>query len=176
MSHPVTATTTENVITAIEMTASGHTQSAIAKTLGISVRSVARMLADPSVKQALAGLRLALRARALDGARAIVPAAQAWLREVVEGKTSAKDADALSRALLNLEKVAASASGETRPQAQQAQQVNVVVTPGWSKGDGHMATVQTVPATVVKPVVVEPTDSPSMIELKALLAKPEGQG
>jgi hypothetical protein len=153
MSHPITAITPQNITKVLELAASGHTQSAIAKALGISVRSVQRILADPLAKQALADLRLVLRVQALQGAQAIVPDTQTWLAEVVKAKTSAKDADALSRALLNLEKVAASASGENRPQAQPGQQVNVVVTPGWVKAPGQaQATVmQAAPKPVLLP-------------------------
>jgi hypothetical protein len=140
MSHPVTAATPTAVITAIEMVAGGHTQAAVAKVLGCSVRTVGRILADPAVKQALADLRLVLRAKTLQGVQAVTPGLHVWLKEMVEAKTSAKDADALSRALLNLEKTAASASGENRPQAQLAQQVQVVIqpnlvkiAPGWVK-------------------------------------------
>ena len=135
MSHPVVHNTPQNIVKAVELVASGKTHAQTAKVLGCSVSSVKRMLSDPVVKQALADLRAWLRVQALQSAQAIVPAAQEWLREVVEKKTNAKDADALSRALLNLEKVNASASGENRPQAaQQPAVVRVTVLPGWVKG------------------------------------------
>lgn len=168
MSHPVTATTAQNAAKAAELVASGQTYSQVAKTLHISVRSVQRILSDPLVKQALAQLRLGLRAHALAGAQAIVPAAQAWLREVVEGKTSAKDADALSRALLNLEKVAASASGENKPTFQPAQQVNVMVGPGWVKSKPAQVTVV---QTVDAPEAIEGNSPPAIP--KELLPAPK---
>jgi Homeodomain-like domain-containing protein len=153
MSHPITAITPQNITKVLELAASGHTQPAIAKALGISVRSVQRILADPLAKQALADLRLVLRVQALQGAQAIVPDAQTWLAEVVKAKTSAKDADALSRALLNLEKVAASASGENRPLTQPAQQVQVLVAPGWVKGpwQGQAKVVEATPKPYALP-------------------------
>jgi len=156
MGHPVTAITPQNLTKVLELAASGHTQSAIAKTLGISVRSVQRMLSDPLVKQALTDLRLVLRVQALQGAQAIVPAAQAWLAEVVKGKTSAKDADALSRALLNLEKVASSASGENREPKGGASGtvVQIAVLPGWGgpPKDPKVVTAQ--------PVLTGPLEAP----------------
>jgi hypothetical protein len=136
MAHPIVHNTPQNIVKAVELTASGQTHAQVAKVLHCSISSVKRMLSDPLVKQALTDLRLALRVQALQGAQAIVPAAQAWLAEVVKGKTSAKDADALSRALLNLEKVAASASGENRQAAQSAQQIKIAVMPGWGAPKG----------------------------------------
>src|SRR5216683_1254953 len=132
MAHSIVHNTPPNIAKAVELTASGKTHAETAKVLGCSVSSVKRMLSDPLVKQALAELRAALRVQALQGAQAIVPAAQAWLAEVVKGKTSAKDADALSRALLNLEKVASSASGENRePKGGASPTVQIAVLPGW---------------------------------------------
>lgn len=158
MGHPIVHNTPQNVVKAVELVASGQTYAQVAKVLHCSVRSVRRMLAPPEVKQAVVTLRTALRVKALEGAQAIIPAAQVWLREVVEGRTSAKDADALSRALLNLEKVAASASGENRPQAQPPVTVNVVSAPGWGKPKLGQAIVTSV--TAQHPAIPKELEAP----------------
>jgi len=88
----------------------------------------------------------------------VTPALHVWLKEVIEGKVDARDADMLSRALLNLEKVAASASGENRPQAQPVQQVQVVVAPGWTKAKPGQATVVDAPALPPKQYKPSPPD------------------
>jgi hypothetical protein len=148
MGHPIIHNTPPNIAKAVELTASGKTHAETAKALGCSVSSVKRMLSDPLVKQALAELRAALRVQALQGAQAIVPAAQAWLAEVVKGKTSAKDADALSRALLNLEKVASSASGENREPkgGNSGTVVQIAVAPGWGPPPKDPKVVTALPA------------------------------
>jgi hypothetical protein len=165
MSHPVTAITPANVIKAIELAATGHTQSAIGKVLKISVRSVQRILSEPSRKQAVAELRQVLSAKTVQSVQVVTPALHVWLKEVIEGKVDARDADMLSRALLNLEKVAASASGENRPQAQPPVTVNVVSAPGWLKPK---------PAgTLVEPVSGAALGLAAKSSVKALPAAPE---
>jgi len=155
MSHPPLSATPAAVITAIEMVAAGHTHEQVGKVLGCSPRTVRRILAPPEVKQALADLRLVLRAKTLQGVQVIAPALHVWLKEVIEGKVDARDADMLSRALLNLEKVAASASGENKPTFQPGQQVQVVVHPDWVKSKPAQATVTSVTSTPTLPTAAE---------------------
>lgn len=160
MGRPIVHNTPQNVVKAVELTASGQTHAQVAKVLHCSVSSVKRMLSDPLVKQALADLRAALRVQALAGAQAIVSDAQKWLAEVVKGKTSAKDADALSRALLNLEKVAASASGENREPkgGGSGVTVQVAVLPGWGAPKGVTALGPVVPLPGPTPLPDKPAD------------------
>ncbi len=120
-----------SVVKAVELAATGQSHPVIAKVLGCSVRTVDRLLSDPQVKQALSVLRQGLRVKALESAQANATGLQEWLAEVIKAKKDPKAADALSRAILNQEKAVASASGENRPHAQPAQQVEINVAPGW---------------------------------------------
>jgi hypothetical protein len=134
MSHPTTAITPHNVTKALEMAAAGQTQPAIAQALGISVRSVTRMLSEPLAKQRLAELRLAVRVKTLAGCKAIAPPALDWARDLAEKKDNPKGFDQVARGLANLERAASSASGEALAAREAPHQtLNVLIAP-WALG------------------------------------------
>ncbi len=121
-----------------------------------------RMLEDPLVKQAVADLRRAIRVKALEGVQVLTPAIYQRLAATVD-HGAAKDIDALSRAALNLEKTAASASGENRPQAAQPPAVvQVAIAPGWGKPKPEMVALLASKGfqTVVDGEVLEPEPEP----------------
>ena len=172
MSAPTTKSTPETVAQIVALSASGYTHEAIASACKVSVSTIKRVLAKGDAKQRVAELRAAIRAKTLEGVKAVTPKVLKLLdKTVTEGK-DLKGIDALARATHALEKTAASASGENKPETQQAQQVIVQVLPGWSKGDGQMATVQQPPPVVAAKVIeVKPVETPqsaAMAKLKAM--------
>ena len=72
-------------------------------------------------------LREEIRVRTLEGLKETTPRALAWLDDVIEQRSSAKDADALARALHAIEKISSSASGELRePKPVQKKEIQIV--------------------------------------------------
>ncbi len=180
MPHPLTASTPSNVAAVVQMAGTGLSQEKIAKALGISKKTVWTILAHPDVATKVAALRAGLRVVMTEGMVAVAPPALEWAQKIAVEQKDPKGFDQVMRAVHAIEQVAVSLSGENRPVKPAGPTIQVAVLPGWSKGAapgeyGQMATVQTVPQVVeVKPA--DPPESASMKELKALLAKPEGQG
>jgi hypothetical protein len=155
MPHALTASTPSNLAAVIQMAGTGLSQAKIAKALGISKKTVWTMLAQPDVATKVAQLRAALRVVLAEGIQAVAPPALDWAKRLAEEQKDPKAFDAVMRGLHAGEKIAASASGENRPQAQPAQQVQVLVAPGWVKGpwqaQAKVVDAASTPALPVKP-------------------------
>ncbi len=112
--------------------ATGMTAQEVARAFGVHRATVYRLAKKGDNPELLAELRLQMRVKILEALAEATPEVLEWLGELVRNPTSsARDIDALSRAALSLEKVAASVSGENRAVQQRPEkgEVKVVVAP-----------------------------------------------
>jgi hypothetical protein len=84
--------------------------------VGLHEQTVRKFLqSDPKHAAVIAGLREINRTQTMTALQRINPKLTDRFGEAPDQKASAKDLDALSRALLNIEKTAGSVAGENRP-------------------------------------------------------------
>ena len=96
------------------MTAAGIGGIPIAAALGIGHNTVHKIQARPQVQALIEEMRLRLRDLVMQRQEKITSQAYEWLGAVVADKKDAKSFDALTRGLGNMERTAASVSGEAR--------------------------------------------------------------
>ena len=96
------------------MTAAGLGAFPIARALKIGHNTVYNIQARPQVQAQIEEMRLRLRDLVMQRQEKITEKAYEWLGSVVEAKKDAKSFDALTRGLGNMERTAASVSGEAR--------------------------------------------------------------
>lgn len=105
------ALTPDDVNEIIKLKAQGVTNATLAKIQGVSVATIGRYLKSPEAQEKLDEYRGIIRHAILRGtSEGLVDIAVTRIREA----ESAKDFDAATRGLLNLEKTATSASGEAK--------------------------------------------------------------
>ena len=104
---------------AARMAAAGATKKMIGERLRMTWEMVNAILSTPHVQEFMVQCREATRAITLAGIQQTQTKAMGWLEETVDNK-DARSFDAVSRGVFSLEKTAASASGETRPNVQVA--------------------------------------------------------
>lgn len=156
--------------------AAGLTAEQVAKAFNVHPATVYRVMKRGDNPRLLEILRQEIREKTLHGVKQTTPKALEWLEDIVTNRTSAKDADALARALHALEKIASSASGEAkRVETNKRVKVHVVL-PEWAKPPGaHVETVVLDPETgstaeVVQtkpPALPAPADDPEEGVLEA---------
>ena len=101
------------------LAAAGIAKMHIQKSLRLSQEMVNTILGMPHVQEFMQQVREATRAITLAGIQQTQVKAMDWLEQTVDAK-DARAFDVVSRGVLSLEKTAASASGESRPNVQVA--------------------------------------------------------
>ena len=96
------------------MTAAGIGAIPMAKALGMGHNTVYQIQARPQIQALIEEMRLRLRDLVMQKQEQITSQAYEWLGSVVDAKKDAKSFDALTRGLGNMERTAASVSGEAR--------------------------------------------------------------
>jgi hypothetical protein len=109
----------------------GQPMHAVAAAHGVTRGTIWRILKRGDNPEFIKQLRGELRARTQARLRKITPRVLDALAVKLASKGSAPDIDALARAVLNLEKTAASVSGELKANAQAGAVVQVLL-PGWA--------------------------------------------
>ena len=104
---------------AARMAAAGATKKMIGDRLRMTWEQVNAILSTPHVQEFMAQCREATRAITLAGIQQTQTKAMGWLEKTVDDADH-RAFDAVSRGVFSLEKTAASASGETRPNVQVA--------------------------------------------------------
>jgi hypothetical protein len=111
--------------------ASGQTYAQVAKAVGISVWTVRKIAQEPQTRAFIAACRAVIKEKSakalLDNTASLADVIGAALKNVDTSKVTPKDVDALSRAALNMEKIAASVSGEGREPRTAAPTIQLVV-------------------------------------------------
>ena len=107
--------TEADAISAAALVAAGLSRQRISTALGVSMAMVEGIAKDPGMHAFITKVREAIRAETLAGLQTVQGPILDWIGDSVNGK-DAKTFDYVTRGLSALEKVAASASGETRPQ------------------------------------------------------------
>ena len=102
--------TAEQISEIVKLKAQGYPQTAIAKLHGVSPPTISRYLKSPEALAELAEWREIFRHAMLQRTAGLVDK----VANAVRDADGAKDVDAATRALLNLEKASASASGEAK--------------------------------------------------------------
>ena len=96
------------------MTAAGIGAIPMGKALGIGHNTIYTIQARPQVQAQIEEVRLRLRDIVMQQQETITTKAYEWLGSVVDKKDDPKAFDALTRGLGNMERTAASVSGEAR--------------------------------------------------------------
>jgi transcriptional regulator with XRE-family HTH domain len=110
--------TPETKAKAAAMVAAGMTRKEVGQALGISNATIGRWLSEAESREIVAATRSQIRANTTESVLALAPKVANRLDAVLNSdELDAKSVDALSRSMLNLEKVSASAAGENRAPA-----------------------------------------------------------
>lgn len=133
---------------ALALIANGHTQTQVANKFGVSMDVIHRLVKKSENSQKIADLRESIRVRTLKRLKKLQPLivdltqskADQLVDKPVVTVQDAATLDALSRAALNMEKVASSASGEALKLAQAQGGVSITIAP-WASAKAPEATV-----------------------------------
>jgi hypothetical protein len=115
--------------------AQGHTYAQIAANSGVTVWTVRKIVAEPQTRAFIEACRAVVKeksARALvENTAALSDVIKTALAKVDLTKITAKDIDALSRAALNMEKIAASVAGDSKPAPTERTEI-IIRWPDWA--------------------------------------------
>ena len=129
-----------------EMASAGASRRSISNDLYRSEDFIAKILARPDVIAYMGRCREAIRSVTLDGMVKIQQDAVTWAQQIADAKDDPKALELVTRSMSNMERVAASASGENKPASIVVDNRSVTIT-----GDEELAQLKAflgVPVTV----------------------------
>jgi hypothetical protein len=115
---------------AMALVGAGYTKKSIAEFLGISTDAILAWQKDEEYNHVVTTVRQAMKKNTIERAEKLNPKLLDRLEKTID-KGDAKDVDALARAAVALEKVAASASGENKQTATGGKMELTIKFPEW---------------------------------------------